>query len=73
MIGLDTNILLRFLTQDHPAQSKQVFRSFKQLKPELNMRGIYQNPLCWKFVSLCKQAIHLTKMLKNVWQCKSHD
>ncbi|WP_422137769.1 PIN domain-containing protein [Endozoicomonas sp. ALC020] len=34
MIGLDTNILLRFLTQDHPSQSKQASRLFKQLTPE---------------------------------------
>jgi predicted nucleic-acid-binding protein len=34
MIGLDTNILVRFYMQDEPAQAKKVNRLFASLTPE---------------------------------------
>lgn len=34
MIGVDTNVLVRFLTQDDPAQARRANRVFSRMSPE---------------------------------------
>jgi predicted nucleic-acid-binding protein len=61
LIGLDTNVIVRFLVQDHPAQSKRataIFAAFTSEKPG--------------FVALVTLA-ELVWVLRSCYQTKRHE
>lgn len=59
MIGLDANILLRFLTQDHPSQSKQASKLFKQLTSEY--QGYISEPVMLEIYFTLQRGYKLEK------------
>ena len=71
MIGLDTNVVLRYLLQDDPAQAHQANRIFEQVLSEQNPGFINLTTtleIVWVLRSLLRQtsaqiAIHLENLL----------
>ncbi|WP_062268522.1 PIN domain-containing protein [Endozoicomonas arenosclerae] len=59
MIGLDANILLRFLTQDHKTHSRQASKLFRQLTPEY--QGYISEPVILELYFTLQRGYKLEK------------